>query len=56
MDLETDDGAAMAVGGKAVELAGTAIGAVAVGKFMRPDGPFCPGHGDPPSTLKCYRN
>jgi hypothetical protein len=39
MDLKSHHRLAVSVGGQAVELAGTAIGAVAIGEFMRPDRP-----------------
>ena len=53
MDLEPDHGAAMAISRQAIELAGTAIRAIAIGKLMRPDGPI--GHGIPPIRLQCWQ-
>jgi hypothetical protein len=49
VNLKSDHGAAMAISGQAVELARTAIGAIAVGKFVRPDNPI--GH-DQNSTFQ----
>jgi len=40
VDLDADDGAAMAVRRQGIELAGTAIGTVAVGKFASMQGPI----------------
>ena len=51
VDLDADDGPAIAVCRQAVELARAAIGAIAVGEFPRPDRPLDVGHCD----LPCLR-